>query len=532
MQEVGSIQAPTCSLNDVWGWVREYVAKKTFAAVLVHGWPARTATFTSALEGANVVVLGPHAVADGCRVYAEHLEQDRPAYLDSLQGLYILSGVRELEAQGYFKLVDPKERVLGGKEWQLPEPVRRLALQQGKASISVYLRRSDWPNPRKLTMSLADPPASDIPLLVTCRMKPAQGRAKVRLEARDKQPVFDGKPELLLDWDKMEGTEIPMYVAPSVYPVKGRIHDEPEARAALVAFLQNGCCTYKGGAINNIALFGDTVMQPHRHPGEQYTRGLFGALMVDDPEVHTLTQRLRQKINDSFSLDHTDRIKYLNYMFGYTDPDFAQHLREVYRQPNPCFDALTPWHRHMPSWNYAFAVGRVFASAADFAIFLKFLQRKSRESGFPDYPDGSFTNCFIWSFFRCLCYHEETAAVDADIVLEVLRAVIAYAGAGFPGVQPRGIRNARKYVMYAILFALRLRSRDPMFLQPGDPSVAPLLTDLLACLQVVLPGMPFPGAMVGVLVAGSLNDYVVRFLLQQATQEDYQALEGLVATES
>ena len=97
--------------------------------------------------------------------------------------------------------------------------------------------------------------------------------------------------------------------------------------------------------------------------------------------------------------------------------------------------------------------------------------------------------------------------------------VIACRGDGRHGQK---IKEA-KYVLCAILFMLRLRDSRADFLQPGDS----LCERLRNAIVNAIPKVPYPPKMFAKLKDDRLNDYVLRFLMQTASVEDFKALEGL-----
>lgn len=505
---------------------------RRMSAVLWHGWPFR---ITQAEQHPDrEFVLPADAVPKGSYLYASRPVDGLPTYLDTLPGLYILSEIQELRTYSFFHLVKPNV-IEGGQVWRRQEPLTRFSVQKGIENFTAVLRRSDEHKCRKLVTALPQKPNEDAPVLIRAEIQPAHGHAQVTIEGDEgHEGVFGESRWVKLDWKSMTEIEIPIVNAPEIYPVRGRLFDDNDSEYLniLKAFLSDDrkslydTVPYHGHKVAFWKLMEPWGLKPPWHFGhglpknwkEQPTRGMFGSLRL--PFARDLMEKLSQRINDKVRTQ--DRVKFLNYMFIYAPDSYKQELHDKFTQHSPDFKEHTGYGKKRPSWNWVIAPGRVFSTRDDFELFLDFMIDHS-DDGYPSYPDSSFTQHYWWSFFRCLCYHADTVNVPPEKITDVLKMIHVF-------VNSKRVDNtAAKYCLCSILFSLRIRSRIPDFLQPGDP----LCNDLKDDIQSKMPKVAYPPAMLATVQDPhglGLNGFVLRFLLQTASKEDYRALEGLTTS--
>ena len=89
-------------------------------------------------------------------------------------------------------------------------------------------------------------------------------------------------------------------------------------------------------------------------------------------------------------------------------------------------------------------------------------------------------------------------------------------------------RNAKKWVLSAILFGLRVRAHHPGFLDPdeGEDSMAMRLCALVEEVHVRVPPLAQKHAS-HASYEGSLSDIVIRFIRREATEEDDAIVGGI-----
>jgi len=519
-------------IRDVKQFVFENHDIRRMSAVLWHGWPFR---FAHAEQHRNKeFVLSEDSVSRGACLYASKQIDGLPTYLDTLPGLYILSEVQELGTYAFFHLVKPSV-IEGGDVWRRQKPLTRFAVQQGIDNFTAVLRRSDERKCRKLVTALPQEPNDNTPVLIRAEMQPAHGHAQVTIEgAEGHEGIFGDARRVKLDWKSMTEMEIPIVYAPEVYPVRGRLFDDNDSEYmnTLKAFLSNDSkrlydrIQYCGHGVPFWKLMEPWGYNPPWHKGrghpanwsEQPTRGMFGSqrLPFDEELINKLGQRIIRIIRSQ------DRVKFLNFMFIYAPDSHKKELHDKFSQHAPSFDEDNGYGKIRPSWNWVIGPGRVFSTRNDFELFLDFMIVHS-DDGYPAYPDPSFTQHYWWSFFRCLCYHSDTVNVSPDKITNVLQMIHTFINS------EKLNKTLAKYCLCSILFSLRLRNRFPDFLQPGDPFCNELVDDI----RSKMPKVAYPPAMLSTVQdphGQGLNGFVLRFLLQTASTEDFQALEGLTTS--
>jgi hypothetical protein len=501
------------------------------AAVLWHGWPFRS--IFKADNNSKHYLLGEDAVSRGAALYAAKLAQGLPTFLDTLPGLYILSEVKELATFCFFPLVEPSI-IEGGRTWQLQQPLSGFNVREGIRQFTAVLRKSDEDVCRRTVTRLPRTPDKDTPVLIRAEARPANGHTLVTIEgAEGHQDIFGDNRRIKLDWETIEEIDIPIVYAPEVYPVRGRLFDEGDSEymQVLVEFLRNERAgpyepvKYQGNKVAFHKLLEPWGLKPPWPVGQgqpkgwavQPARGMFGSLWI--PIDTSLTERLGQRIQ---KIMHQDRVKFMNYMFVYAPETFKNELREKFDQDQPSFVERQLRGRPRPSWNWVIAPGRVFSTSDDFELFVDFMLKQG-EDGYPKYPDDTFTRHYWWSFFRCLCYHVDTVNVPPEKILAVLGMIHTFV------TKENADGTTLKYCLCAILFSLRMRRIYPDFLQPNDN----FCTELIHLIKEVMPRIPYPATMLSSTQdqhGEGLNGLVLRFLMQTASLDDYQAIEGLTTS--
>lgn len=497
----------------------------------LNGFPARVQDSKS--FSSNEILVDKKAVAEGAADYAQRRIDSMPTYLDTLPGLKILSEVGGTGHHELFPLI-PKGVVEGGKTKRRREPLTHFSLEK-HTKIFTSILHNVTENSYKIleTPIPSNDYKYDVPVVIRAEMRPANGHALVTIEGDEEhRDVFGRQRRIQLNWKSMAAFKFDVYSGPEVYPIQGRIVDEPECRDITETVVNNqltmnSFVEYRGHQVKYIKIhepwgyktpWGTLLGEP--------TRALFGAHKEDDREVDQLAGGIANRIYDSVSND-AKRHKYLNYMFRYAPGIFLDELRDKYSAENPELN-----------WNTVYGVGRTFYLAADYELFLDFLLRKSKNTGYPAYPDESYTKAYFWSFFRALCYYEDTIQVPVSKVEQVLKCLTVYvdkrsANNWRPNrvIAERGqhdVKNLIKFLLCSILFSLRFRKIDRAFLEMESK----LWLDLVDVLKNKMPQIDYPKTMFDTRQPDKLNDYVYRFLANEATKKDFGALKGLTTSMS
>lgn len=478
----------------------------------------------------NETIMDELAVCAGAADYAYRRQEGKPTYMDTLPELEIMSAIEGTGRHDFFPLIEGGE-IEGGGVKRTPHPRTEFKLEENTTEFTAVLRIGK-DQCKKLVTNLEIPPyPSTVPLLIKAEQRPANGHAIVTIEGDEEhQDVFGRRRHIRLDWKSMEDFEYSQYSGPEVYPVEGRIHKDIEARVAIKQIInQNGnMSSYVRYAGQNVRFY--KLFEPWGYNSplgirlDEPTRGMFGAYYIDDDEVKDLVKRIVLIIKRQ---ELSNRHKHLNQLFIYTPESFLDELRDIFLSDNP----------QIQSWNTAFAPGRTFSKSEDLELFMDFIIRFSKHIGYPTYPDSSYTRIYFWSYFRALCYYEDTVNVPEYKAEQILRVLSNYVRKrkqeGWrPWQGERGrweinnIENTKKFCLCVILFSLRFRKRYKTFLQVGSK----LNNLMVRAINQDIGQVNYPRTMFQEVRSDTLSDYVYRFLVEKASEEDFGALRGLTTS--
>jgi len=480
--------------------------------ILWHGWPFRS---RKPIVNNTNAVMPDDSVARGCRVYADRVERGLPTYLEKMPGLAIMSKNPTTNRDEYFPIIKEGE-YLGGQIIYV-DPINRFSLDSHVTALKIILQRDDWIYPKQVEFIGIPPLEEPAPITISGEMKPGQGKLKLWLTSRndEKDDLFGDRRRIEINWDTMKDYIQPQQ-SPEVYPAYGLINSTNLAhiKSELARFIRDPNATLNTPLkIPEYPRQFEKILNP---TGRQYP-GLFGTIRVNDIEMDELADRVGKKISQLLNNKINDRFRYLNYMYIFTLPTFVQELRDIYS------------HNGLPStvkWNGAFAPGRVFSTPEDLSLFMNYLIKISGEHSWPQTPNKTYTDKYFWSVFRCLCYHERAADIDSGLADQVCRRICNY-------IEYRNrnnwdkiwkekrsdIENTQKFCLCALLFLTRVRRyRHPIFLRSGNKLTDRVLDLIQAMPQVNFKAMKFI----------NLNQLVLNFIRNEAGDEDYKAVSGLV----
>ena len=501
--------------------VRRIQKKQGIKHVVWNGFPARLQKQSEYKD--HDFLANADSVANGAAEYGRRRSADLPTYLDTLPGLKVLSLEKKSGRYKFFDVILAGE-VEGGQIVRIPETITKFSLEEGIPDFTAVLLAEDIY--KKSTTPLPQIEyKGNVPLLLSAEMRPAHGHAVVTIEGRGGyEDVFGRQRKITLDWNKMIDIPDPIveqyvYTGPDVYPVRGRIADDADSLSIAKAFASGkynvgSQFDYPCGRVGYLRIHEPWgYKNPCGHIIRTAQRALFGAFEEKDPEIHELAKAIGKIINNTVK-NPGDRHRYLNYMFRYAPEKFREELRGLFRSEQPTFTV-----------NAVYAVGRTFYRHEDFEIFLDYFLDISKQVGYPEYPSDRYTPAYFWSFFRALCYYKDTALVDSSKVEDVLKCICNYATQCSENGWPGGRRsNVIKYLLFGILFSIRLREHNHDFLSIDSP----LYNGIVEVIKEQTPQIPYPVAMMAEQLPGKLNDYVLRFVNDVQTKEDLEALQGLV----
>lgn len=481
----------------------------------LNGFPIRVQD--SNLFSSDEILVDKKAVAEGAADYMQRRKDGKATYLDTLPGLEIHSNVKG-GGSAFFTLIE-KGEVEGGKKERIPKKLTRFKLERETEIFDSVLR--DMTTEKTKILHTSIPPHDydyHVPLLINAEMTPANGHAIVTIEGdSDHTDVFGRKRRIKLNWKSMDDYEISdNYSGPEVYPVRGRIGDDIECRNIVKEQIRKGesllsTHLYKGHQVRYVKLHEPWgYKNPWGQVLEEPVRAMFGAFKENNDEIKLLAEGISNLIYD-YEPFTRNRQKYLNYMFRYAPERFLDELRELYSSENPELN-----------WNTVYGVGRTFFKKEDFELFVDFLLRKSEANGYPAYPDEKYTDKYIWAFFRCLCYYEDTNLIPLDKAENVIKCIINYA------TERRRTGNTVKFILSAILYSLRFRTNGRKFLDEGSS----LRGEVENLINHKIPKIDYPPAMFDAVRDDKLNDFVMRFLCEEQTSKDHEALRGLITSMS
>ena len=534
--------------------------------VLVHGWPvAHIGELLARQLRRGIDMADKYAAAEGAALYARRTADNRPTYLDTLPQYAIWVSQKDKDNQLVFlwKTLNAESVVDAGEEWKLskrtePDLIRlreeTLCLPRYVDKFSLLVQNKTVYDADKLTnheanvvlakrlvVDLSTMTTAQTPLRLEMVLRPASGHARFSISTRDEQPLFADRHSVELSWKTAQDEpEHKGYL--EAREVVGRIMDKPEFRelARLVtrrvqgemlmaqdqARLQFLLNDYRPGrfvaANRSDSDLLERILAPWGYDAtpSQPIRGLWGSRRhTNDADLQLIA---REMGNVLIAFGNGDQwYKYLNYMFVYTHPAFIEAIRGDL-QPR--------------TFSQIFAPGRVFDTAED-------LERLVLATLACEFGPGNdqYRAIYWWSFFRCLCYHKNTARVDPSLVCVYLEKICAYFESA-----PFLLKDEKKYALHVLLFALRLRESGlrngqgyegqnaemPQFLSPGDPLVAKFnrLID-----QGHLAGQVFPPSMLAGMrnmekQGDNFSKYVRRFLNFEDTLADREMGAGLATS--
>jgi hypothetical protein len=157
--------------------------------------------FGSSRTMLSYVQTNQHNAAIGCVEFGRRLEVGEKTYLDHLPQMEM--AVRRGNEPVFVHLIPESAECLGGKPYERQVELD-FSIPAGTSSLNFYLLREGEEAPRYASEPLRSIPSNAVPIRVRINQMPAQGRARIRVEARESSARF---PAFDIDWKKMEVLE-------------------------------------------------------------------------------------------------------------------------------------------------------------------------------------------------------------------------------------------------------------------------------------------------------------------------------------
>ena len=532
----------------------QYSRTSSSDIVLVNGWLARLypdevkEVVRNCLNLKNVELMPAEAIASGAQLFADRFSRGLPTYYDQLPEY------RTWTDKGWRVLVEKEQEVEPGHPWKLNDFQLQssFSIGQYRDNLSLLVQRipvmdkaKDFA--RRLRIGLNKSAMKKIPLYLDAEVKPAQGSARFVVKATNEEKpfVYDERTmtktaelsygffddDVTLGKSTTKEPEHKGYL--EAQPVIGRIYDSEEnlnllrivvehynALALMPGFneLRNAVVKYReddpakppSNSVSNCILLALERWGYHRAPTRsQPTKGLFGTKNLPNIEVSKLCVELSKNLWEG-APPVTNRAprnvwsKRQNYCHVFASGEYKQFIRNVLKNSD----------RKFQSWSEAYAPGYVLGEQPG---DLKLLAEYSIARKFDISEDG-YSDKHFWAFFRMMCWHPEVK-IEEKFIRRYLFATIE-----FVKKSSRLGGQSKKYIVFAILFALRIREQEGACKFLLDEEGKILKEELISLLidGGALAHVGFPKTMIAHLngVVGNFSDYTRRFILCEDTVED------------
>lgn len=487
---------------------------------LMNGWFARRfkdqiqQTFANRCE--ELFVMPADSVSKGCSIFSEKITLGLPTYYDTIPNYRIWNGK---EAR-WERLFNDFKRVEPGVTYE-DKSDRKFIIAKYNDNVSIYTQLlaedgepidpEDYAH--RMNVDFSTFLKESIQLELHSKIQIARGSATFTFAMTDQTaaPVFmvgrNRSKEITVRYTgsgtAQNNTSVEIEPEhrgyPEPQPVLGRIYDNEQNLQMLKAYLKDpsgeeyrqlfGAYKRKYQA-RNIA---DRV--GYKADPREPTRGLMGTKKIASPEIDKLTHEYALHCYDLYNHMPRDWFKAQNYCHSCAIEEYKNKIR----------NCLSSMREDPYNFNLYYAPGYVLGEVqGDLDLLLNYVcQRRDTDNKTP---------ILWWSVFRMLCWHPESNVQDASLLFKALKRLanndfsVCHSG------------NDQKFVVLAILYSLLVRER-------GIDIPQETLKDLIQLLSVgKFRNVHFPETMILNLNeennAGTLSDYVLRFLKKEDTIED------------
>lgn len=492
--------------------MQEYLGDKASDAGLLHGWPSELGSSEGLpFCASEPAVLGSNAALRGGIEFAERQRAGKPTYLERIprfeiylheearyddetpliEGRYVDgAGRREREENNSF-------RVREGADFQCGIRVLDEAVGEevGYEARCVEVKE----------------PEEEVEVTVEAEIRPMAGGIRFTIKPRRPDgPTF--KP-VRLNWDAAPPFELPTRSYPRTIEYAG----EERQRDELLRIIG-------GSSGPDGDLLGSTLGR-HRsrvknilHPNMKNEYEVaFGSERVEDLDGRLVTwvRQLNEAAANELRSPTPDYglVELAGDTFAHALPEFREAMAQRMLERGAMGE------NNLSCW----AFGRICDRPEWLEAFIsRFLAPE--EAGRFD----SKRYQVIWPFQKSLALYEDVARISEEAGYKMFayleRTLSQVVGRSLPR-QDFAPGNARKWVLSAILFGLRIRAHHPRFLDPdeGEDSMAMRLCALVEEVPVRVPSLALKQAS----YEGSLSDIVIRFIKREATEVDDAIVGGI-----
>ncbi|WP_323764701.1 hypothetical protein [Marinovum sp.] len=315
-----------------------------------------------------VIDLPATAAASGALIAAGRAARGEPIYFDFLPRLSTI--VFAATGPTNFDLVRPDETLEAGRTYRSPEPAS-LAIPAGQKAVSVYLRKEAAEHPRKATVSLGEPLKDQSRVALWVEQKPAAGRARIFMEARDLGRNFtvdwEEAQEDARTWSEIVDSLTPRASIPNrlVLPCAGQAWEESNRAPGLFDLLGQEVDLDRP---DWNALAAKLAMRPAGRycissdgdlPPEIRQADIERLDRLTGKAIETNRRRLRRNNPDEAA--GNDALKFLTWQFRRCPAEVADWLIDCIQKGS----RTHPFTRHHASWKLIFqGLGRIIGDEA------------------------------------------------------------------------------------------------------------------------------------------------------------------------
>lgn len=502
--------------GQIYGCMRQYLEGNDAGPGIVHGWPLLLHGSDSLdLGAAGLVTLGNGAVLQGGMEFARRRREGETTYHEEIPRfeIYLHEGRRYDEDNPLIEAEDLEG--LTRRAGQVNDEDFRIRTGSD-FRCGVRIVEEDGREAEARCVSVPAP-EEEVEITIAADVQPMAGGIRFTIKAR--HATGSKFKAVHMNWDEAEPFEPPTpervrraYPRTIEYAGEGRQRDE------LLRII--GGASGPDGDLLGPSLMGrgrkriKDILHPNMKNGYEVA---FGSETVEDLEGRLLAwvRQLNEAATNELGSPAPDYglVELAGDTFAHALPEFRQAMAQrMFGRGAMGENNLACWAFgricDRPEWLEAF-IGRFLAPEE-----VERFDRKRYQ--------------VIWPFQKSLALYEDAARISEEAGYKMFcyleRTLAQIVGRSLPQ-QDFAHGNAKKWVLSAILFGLRVRAHHPRFLDPdeGEGSMAMRLCALVEEVPVRVPSLALKQAS----YEGSLSDIVIRFIKREATEEDDAIVGGI-----